>query len=258
MYNFKFGDTWISELGIMSSETPPVEIAQRDFELVKIPGKDGSDYVDNGRYENVEISRSVAMLTRSPFSAKERAASFIDTYAYLQGYQDFEDTDHNDMVTRAVLLNFKEVSRKLRTLHTATLKFSREPYWYLKGTLSPAEIDLSDDVPTVEYHNPYRAESEPIFRFTFTAGGPFVFQYRIITGGVQKDYIYPYLTPPSNSAVLTIDCAEKLIYFGSGDSKTVYTADIPDVFLSGRTVFQLISGKERITKIEIAPRWRCL
>ena len=38
-YNFKFGDNWISELGVISTETPPIEIAERDCSMIDIPGK---------------------------------------------------------------------------------------------------------------------------------------------------------------------------------------------------------------------------
>ncbi|MBO4506898.1 MAG: hypothetical protein J5728_10770, partial [Lachnospiraceae bacterium] len=136
-YDFKFGDYWASELGAVSTKTPGIEIAQRDFDMVQIPGRDGDDYIDNGRYENVNITRSISFIGYQYLSVKDKTANFINTFAYLQGYQTFEDTDHDELVTEAVLTNFNEISRKLRTLNTATLKFSRKPFWFLKNSLEP-------------------------------------------------------------------------------------------------------------------------
>ena len=250
-YSFKFGDSWISELGAISTETPPVEIAQRDYELIDIPGKDGSDYIDNRRYNNVEFARSISLIGRKNFPVEDKVATFINTYAYLQGYQPFEDTDHNDMVTEAVLTNFNEINRKLRTLNTATLKFSRKPYWYPKSGLEYREMDLSPSTPTITFDNPFMLPSKPLIAFTITGGSPAFFQYRVITNGEQMDYDCASVT---GGSTLIIDC-EKCNAF-IGDIRAPY--DIPEGFGTGRSSIQIISSKERIASAKIAPRWRCL
>lgn len=250
-YNFKFGDSWISELGAISTETPPVEIAQRDYELIDIPGKDGSDYIDNGRYNNVEFTRSISLIGRKNFPVEDKAANFINTYAYLQGYQPFEDTDHNDMMTEAVLTNFNEINRKLRTLNTATLKFSRKPYWYPKSGLEYREMNLSPATPTLTFDNPFMLPSKPLIVFTTTGGSPAFFQYRVITNGEQKDYDCPSVP---GGMTLIIDC-EKCNAFYNGNRAPF---DIPEGFGIGSSSIQIISAKERIASARIAPRWRCL
>ena len=251
-YNFKFGDYWISELGAISTETPGIEIAQRDYELIDIPGKDGADYIDNGRFENVEFSRSISLIGRKDFPVQEKAANLINTYAYLQGYHPFEDTDHNDMVTEAVLTNFNEINRKLRTLNTATLKFSRKPYWYLKSGLEYREIDLSPSVPTLYFDNPFLADSKPLIIFEVNAGTPASFQYRVTTADGEKDYNCINI---SANATLTINCEKGTAVINS----SIYAPfDVPDGFGVGRSSFRILSGKNRISSVRIAPRWRCL
>lgn len=251
-YNFKFGDSWISELGAISTETPGIEIAQRDYELIDIPGKDGADYIDNGRYSNVEFSRSISLIGRKNFPVEDKAANFINNYAYLQGYHPFEDTDHNDMVTEAVLTNFNEINRKLRTLNTATLKFSRKPYWYLKSGLNYREIDLSPEVPIIDFDNPFPVISKPLILITTSPGSPLAFQYKITT--VEGESAYDCIGVSGN-VTLTIDCEKGTAVVGS----SVYAPfDIPDGFGIGRSSFQISSGKNRIASVRIAPRWRCL
>lgn len=251
-YNFKFGDTWISELGAISTETPDIEIAQRDFELIDIPGKNGADYIDNGRYSNVEFSRSISLIGRKDFPVQDKASTFISAYAYLQGYQTFEDTDHNDMVTEAVLMNFSEIHRKLRTLNTATLKFSRKPFWYLKSGLEYVDVDLTQTLAQTSFDNPFQLESKPIIVFTTTSGSPAYFQYRITTPGGQKNFSCANV---SGASTLTIDCEKCSAIVGSS---TYASFDIPEGFAVGRSTFQLISGADRIASVKIAPRWRCL
>ena len=250
-YEFKFGDNWISELGAISTETPPVEIAQRDYELIDIPGKDGSDYIDNGRYNNVEFQRSISLIGRKNFPVEDKAATFINAYAYLQGYQSFEDTDHNDMVTEAVLTNFNEINRKLRTLNTATLKFSRKPYWYLKSGLEYREMDLSASLATTSFDNPFLLPSKPLIAFTTTGGSPAFFQYRVITNGVQINYDCPSV--PGGETII-IDCEKCTAIYGSNRAPYI----IPEGFGLGRSTVQIVSGKDRIASARIAPRWRCL
>ena len=164
-YNFRFGDTWLSEFGAVCTEEPTIEIAQRDVSFIDIPGKDGSDCVDNKRYKNVEFTRNIALVGRKVSTANDKAIQLVNNYAYLQGYQLFEDTDHNGLITEAALINFGDITKSLRTMHTAQLKFTRKPYWYLKESLE--EFPLGEEVYTggVEFINPYPTTACPVLRF---------------------------------------------------------------------------------------------
>ena len=94
-YNFKFGKYWLSEFGAVSAEEPTIEIAQRDVTFMTVPGKDGKDCVDNGSYDNVEFKRKIAFVGCRDIKVKEKETQLINSFTYMQGYQDFEDTDHN-------------------------------------------------------------------------------------------------------------------------------------------------------------------
>ena len=119
-YDFKFGKYWLSELGATSAEEP----------LISVPGKDGKDCIDNKRYDNVEFKRKIAFVGGRDIKVKEKETQLINSFAYMQGYQDFEDNSHPGLVAEAALRNFNDVQRTLRTLHTAELSFSRKPFWY--------------------------------------------------------------------------------------------------------------------------------
>ena len=251
-YNFKFGDSWISELGAISTETPGIEIAQRDYELIDIPGKDGSDYIDNGRYLNVDFSRNISLIGRRDFPVRDKADVLIHTYAYLQGYQIFEDTDHNDMFTEAVLTNFDEINRKLRTLNTAKLKFSRKPFWYLKSGIEYQTVDLSPSTPELVFTNPFPLLSKPLIEISTTGGSPVSIRFRIATVNGSNSYDCGNV---SGNSTLTIDCEKCSAIIGSSHYAPY---DIPEGFGIGESTFQIIQGKSRIFQVKIAPRWRCL
>lgn len=251
MYNFKFGNNWISEFGAVSTEVPPIEIAQRKGELIQIPGKDGDDYIDNGSYKNVLFSRSISMVGKLGNPVENKVANLINAFAYLQGYQPFEDTDHVNLVTEAVLTNFDDINKKLRKLNECKLNFSRKPFWYLKSGLEYTEMDLSPSMPTITFDNPFMLPSKPLIAFTITGGSPAFFQYRVITNGEQKDYDCASV---NGGSTLIIDCEKCNAIIGN--IRAPY--DIPEGFGIGSSSIQIISAKERIASARIAPRWRCL
>lgn len=258
-YDFKFGDYWISELGAVSTEVPGVEIAQRDFELIQIPGKDGDDCIDNGRYENVEFSRSISFIGRQHFPAKDKAANFIDTFAYLQGYQTFEDTDHDELVTEAVLTNFGEINKKLRSLHAATLKFTRKPFWYLKESLIGQSMDLTATTPSLTLNNPFMIGSKPKLIFVFAANQTNVdFTYKVTTGGTSTSYRHHGSVSPHYYQRYIVDCEEEIVRGETSYGNFVSNDDMPKGFSTGQTTVEITAGKSYLSSVLIAPQWRCL
>lgn len=249
-YDFSFGGTWISELGAMVSERTELEIAQREGELIKIQGKDGDDYIDYGSYKNVDMSRPVSMISKHGISAEQKAQNFIYEYAYLQGYQLYEDTDHPDLVTEAVLQNFDEVNKEMRSMYSTTLKFSRKPFWFLKSGLEYKAVDLSPETPIVTFNNPYKVESKPIIKILATGGSPTAVTYKLTVGGTETTYTAGI----NGNSITIIDCEKQTIKVGTSYGNF----EVPKGFGIGENTFKLTAGKSRITSIEISPRWRCL
>ena len=259
-YNFKFGKYWISELGAVSASTPDYEIAQRDGDLVDIPGKDGSDYIDNGRYENVEFSRKIAFLNKDGFTAHDKAIALINEYAYLYGYHDFEDSEHENMVTQAVLQNFGDVNKELRQMNTATLRFSRKPYWFLKSGMEYTEFDLTASTPTLTLINPTLATSKPIFVFNRVDGASSVGAVcKITTGGVETSYDFRAVVGTSLTGVqLVVDCEKQTAVIKYSSGEYFANSTIPKLIETGETKIEVTTGKTNNSSISISPRWRCL
>ena len=253
-YDFTFAGIELSSLHGVTTERPPREVAEYDFELVDIPGRSGSEYIDNKRYKNVPMTRKIGLIQRPATAQDTIVESLIEWLAYSQGYQEFEDSDHPNMVTYAVLTNFAEVQTLLRRYHKATLKFSRVPFWYKKSGLEPISLDLSQLTPRKNLYNPYKIYSEPIITIHTTEGSPTPVYFQLTHNSVTKNYTYPGV---SGDVDMVIDCEEQVLKIVSGGSVTYYNNEIPQSLEQGWTLFEL-TDKQRINSVKITPRWRCL
>lgn len=264
-YNFSFGGVWLSSLGGQMEKSPDIEIAKKDIKIIDIPGKDGSEIIDNGRYSNVEMSRSIAFVSKNNFTAADKSEAAVDKFAYLQGYQDFEDTDHPGMITKAVLLNFDTVVKNLRRLRTAELVFSRYPYWYDKKSLTQEQL-FENTTGNVDIVNPYPATYKPTLLFYFTAPSE-----TFITA-TAKIYINTTINGKSN--LFTIDLSIKVnnefnicrldfdkqnatIENEHGIINSLVDIALPKEIGQNRTVYTL-STNTNLLHIDIIPKWRCL
>ena len=252
-YSFYFGDTDSIDIGLKVDGTPDLGTAQRDGELISIPGKDGDDYIDYGRYKNVEFSLDVALIQKGSKTVRAQIDDVIDAFAYLHGYQYFEDSDHHNLETEAVLTNFGDFKRELRRLGRATLQFSRKPFWYDVESMNRyIGVPLIDEIPTREFQNPFKLIAKPIIEFQTTAGSIGSFQYSITDDdGVETEYS-AYLD--SSAATTVIDCEKEAATINGNPVDLT----IPKGLMPGTNTFKLLSRKDRLTSIRILPRWRRL
>ena len=265
-YDFKFGDFWLSELGGMMTESPTIEIASRDVSFIDIPGKDGKDLVDNGRYDNVEFSRSIAFISKPGFNVKEKIVKAIDNIAYIRGYSNFEDTDHPDMFTKAAITNFSEINKTLRSMNTAELQFSRIPYWYSK--VGQEEVDLlSSSVASTKIYNPYGATCKPLIKvyFNYTSGSISTGKVVItIWTNINGEFFSFDINIPNTSIdqfknVVSVDLDSRQVYLQdySGRERDYIDIEIPAELGQGEITF--IRGLyQNLNKVSVIPRWRCL
>lgn len=268
-YNFRFGSRWLSEFGASSAEPPTMEIAQRDVSFVSIPGKDGDECIDNKRYGNVEMKRKIAFRGTQDFNARGRELNLIRAYAYCQGYQEFEDTDHPGFVTLAALKNFKQVQQKLLTLHTAELVFSRKPFWFLKTGLEPQPLDMTALAGSgVAICNPFPAPACPVYRFdlTFVSGADTNTSQLSFAVAANYDGAYSEKIVNCGTVIFTathhyvvIDTENKRasVQNADGDVYKYIDMTVPAPIGEGDAVIRLINGG-KTSAMTITPQWRSL
>lgn len=263
-YDFTFAGIELSSLHGVTTERPPHEVAEYDFELVDIPGRSGSEYIDNKRYKNVTMTRKIGLIQRSATAQDTIVENLIEWLAYSQGYQEFEDSDHPNMVTYAVLTNFAEVQTLLRRYHKATLKFSRVPFWYQKEGLEPTEIDLSETAPSISLTNPFKISSKPLIRVEVKDGatsGNQIIRFSVTTGGVLRYFNYTINRTiySGTNYVLDIDCENATVRLYNSNTDNYISDDLPSEFSVGVSSISIpVSYVQYVKAMKIFPRWRCL
>ena len=254
-YEFLFGNdtfNWNTDIGLKVEGIPDLGTAQRDGEYITIPGKNRDDYIDHGRYKNVEFSLNVALVQKGSKTVREMIDDVVNEYAYLQGYQYFEDSEHVNLATFAGLTNFGDFRREMRRVGKAVMKFTRDPFWYDVTGLQFTDVSMLPETPTKVLTNPFKLLSKPIIEIETTAGAPFNFQYSITTpDGTETVFTSANITA---GQTIVIDCEKETYKIGGNFA----SYDIPNGFEEGENTFKLLSGKSRISSIKIMPRWRCL
>ena len=262
-YNFKFAGVALSDFYGVTTTRPPREVAQYDFTLLDIPGRSGSEYIDNKRYKNVPLTREIGFAQHTYAYVDNLVEKVINWLAYLQGYQEFEDSDHPDMVTYAVLTNFSEVQTVLRRHHRATLKFSRVPFWYeKKGLVAKSASNL---LSGVTLNNRYPIISKPIIEVVLQTSISNSNSFTLRFNGT--DYLYkmsalPYHTGSQVRKYMFFDFENEEIRMStaeSGGNVKYADADMPEGFVPGENSVCIYAGySNTVANLYVTPRWRCL
>lgn len=251
-YEFAFGDVYNTEVGLKVEGIPDLGTAQREGEYISLPGKSRDDYIDYGRYKNVEFSLNVALVQKGSKTVREMINDVVNAFAYLQGYQYFKDSEHSNLATFAGLTNFGDFRRDMRRVGKAVMKFTRDPFWYDVEGLQFTDVSLAPETPTKVLTNPFKLISKPIIEIKTTAGSPVSFQYSITTPD-GTETVFPTVNVIAGQTIV-IDCEKETFKVGGNFA----SSDIPNGFEEGENTFKLLMGKSRISSIKIKPRWRCL
>jgi phage-related protein len=254
MYDFSFNGVSLSSFGGRIIETPMHTIATRNKSLVKIYGQSGDEVIDNGSYNNVNFSVKIGFFTFvSKKTAEQLARDVIDWLAPLQdGYYNYRDTYNPGCFTRAVLTNFDEIVRQMRTFLTATLKFSRVPFWYLDA--GTTEIDLASGGRDYTVTNPTAYESEPIYVFHY--GRPNMVESAQIT--VNGTMVETLLSVAATNYYF--DNVSKQLYVITDNKKNyVGTALLPNLLPGENTIrYRLNTMDAGSFYMTLTPNWRRL
>ena len=246
MRSFSFNGVSLSSLGGRITEAPFHTVASRDVEQVKIYGQSGDEVIDNQSYNNVPFTVKIAFLPyKTSQTANDIARAVIDWLAPLQGaYYTYTDSWNSGYFTKARLTNFDEVKRELRTLLTATLKFSRVPYWYSNSGTQGITFNNQG-----LFVNPEIYPSEPVLNLTYTGSGTVT--VRITFNNTPIDITMGNI--PINNQIL--DGVRKQHYRVENGEKVYLSAVVPPELVSGENIITLNTSQVICT---LTPNWRRL
>ena len=260
MRNFTFGSHQLSEFGGRVLQPITHTVAARSITRVKIYGQSGDEIIDNGSYDNVDFSLKIGFLPHiTQQTASQLAEAVIAWLAPLQGaYHTYTDTVKTGYHTRACLTNFNEVVQELRGLLTATLKFTREPYWYSdRGAVAIATTN-----GRLTLTNPEAYAAEPVIKITYTGTASNNYGFRLWINNVMLSY--DEISVGGFTPEQYLDGVAKQHYKLS-DGQKIYLSNLlpPDIPAASASSYaarlepnMTIDGRDFI--MSVTPNWRRL
>ncbi len=218
--------------GVWISGTGTYNAPERDVEFIQIPGKSGDLIVDNGRFNNIEI-------TYPAFISKNFDTRF-DTFRALMlskiGYFTLEDTYHpNEYRKAAIVGGFEAETGPYNKSGRFDITFNCQPQRYLKSGLTTVTFTANGTIS-----NPTAYIAKPLVR---------VYGYGTVKIGGTT------VTIATNSlSYIDLDCDAMDAFYGATNANqyiTLSSSQFPALNPGSNGVTK--SGN--VTRIEITPRW---
>ena len=104
-----FGGINSATYGIYIDGSGVFNSPERDVTMVTIPSRNGQLSLDNGRFENIEVTYNAFVTENNGKTMAENIRDFRNAIGSLKGYQRLEDTYHTDEFRMGVFRNGIEV-----------------------------------------------------------------------------------------------------------------------------------------------------
>lgn len=261
--SFIYDDIKSLDKGVYITGEAVYNAPERDIEMVAIPGRNGDLAIDQGRYNNIEVSYPAGMYGPDQPDFAERLREFRNILTSRYRYLRLTDEYHPDEFRLALYKSGLEVSPA--AYHQAgefTITFECKPQRFL----------LSGEVPVDVYKHEYLTDHnlDPI---TDHNGNEIALES--MSGEVTNPTPYeckPLIIAPSAGAVtlggvgieiagdgskdIYIDCDSMEIYTMEGEAMTsaadlvTFTPNIFPIMPPGENIFS-----STIPDIQIIPRW---
>lgn len=128
--------------GILISGEGTFDAPARVYEMVEVPGRNGAVAIDQGRYENIEVTYPAGVWGDDPQTFRERLAAYRSELAARIGYKRIEDTYHPDEFRLGIFRSAVEVEPSgYNTAGKFEVVFDCKPQRFLKS--GEDQIDLS-------------------------------------------------------------------------------------------------------------------
>ena len=223
---FTFGGKSTKDFGILLSGYDTYTTPSRDITSLTVPGRDGELTIDNGRFENVDLTYKCLVYK----NMKQDYEGFRSYMASCRGYQRLEDNFHPDEFRIAV---FKEdIAPDLKGEYEAAsfdITFNCKPQRYLKSGEETLTISNRGIIM-----NSLLFASKPLIR---------VYASGTLTVGSQ------IMTITNVDGYLDIDCDIMNAYKGAENKNASVSGTFP-LLNVGENEISFTGGR-----IDIIPRW---
>ena len=157
-----FGDADSDDYGIYISGDGVYNAPERAVEFVDVPGRNGAIALDQGRYNNIEITYPAGTFAKTQEEFRENLSAFRNAILSQKGYQRLEDTYHPEEYRMGVYSSGLEVSpASYNQAGEFELIFNCKPQRWLTVGEYPIPIDSGDVL-----QNPTPFNSGPLLEIT--------------------------------------------------------------------------------------------
>lgn len=229
MSKFIFGSLNTDSYGVKISGTRTFDKPKRAGSHIAIPGKNGSVFIPENRYENVQIAYDCYM------KEWEQWESFADAlYSETDEYRRLEDTYHPDCFRMVLFTDAtKPETGTANRNGKFTVSFNCKPQMFLKS--GERRIQLNNHAVLI---NPTRQEALPIIR-VYGKGELTIGNSHII---VSK----------AGTAYIDIDTETENAFEGSDNRNSCIASEsVYGTLTAGSNTLEF-SG---FSKVEVIPRW---
>ena len=153
-----FGGIDSADFGIYIGGEGVFNAPKRAVEMVTVPGRNGDIAIDQGHYENIEVTYSAFNYEEDLATFAQRLSDFRNALASQIGYQQLSDTFHPNEYRMALFVDGLEIDPvKYNTASTFEIKFDCKPQrWLANGATA---ITVSDGQTL---NNPTQYSAEPL------------------------------------------------------------------------------------------------
>lgn len=225
-----FGGVNSADFGIYISGEGVFNAPKRDVEMIKIPGRNGEFALDNGRFENIEVTYPAFNFEPDDYDTfMQNLSDFRNAICAQRGYQRLTDTFHPDEYRMATYIGGLEIKPvKYNTASEFNIVFDCKPQrWLVSG--ETAVTVTSGDTLT----NPTLFESGPLLEAT--GNGTIEFNgYEIDFAGIPYGEI--------------VICPDSYAFHNLSDTVTV-TLDT-SLLNSGDAIYPEVKGCRILARLE--------
>lgn len=221
------------EQGLYPVRRPNIPPAKRKFEKYDIKGTDGELLILSDNYDDVVFSVGFNYMSKNPDKWHQTYRNFRQ---FLKRKNTLRFSDDQDYFHRIKMIEIEENERTSLRIGRFTVKFTVEPFYYLK--MGQKEFTINKETSFVNYYE----KSFPIYRITGEGFATLNINGKEIQCNVSGN--------------LYIDTKLQISYKDDGsNANTSISGDYDDmVFVEGDNT---ISISDNFT-LSITPCWRCL